>query len=165
MSAKSAKRRCSVTNSVGLRLLLLIVAWQGPIPWCHAHDAGLVDPGVGDVRLLEHLRFYHAGESLAAARTLGWHFHVDFPHQSTPGTDSTPLGAEFEFSSRMAGDLRVAESGWGPVLSGLALWNLPLGELADHVSGRALKSGHGHRFFDAFASSLPLPLRFGVLRC
>jgi hypothetical protein len=165
MSAKLAKRRCSVTNSVWLRLALLIVAWQGPIPWCHAHDTGLVDPGVGNVRLLEHLRSYHAGESLAGARPLGWHFHVDFPHQPTSGTDSTPLGAEFEFSSRLAGDLRVAEPSWGAALSDLAFGNLPLREPADHVSCRVLMSGYGNRFFDAYASSLPLPLRFGVIRC
>lgn len=165
MSAKLAKRRCCVTNSVWLRFVLLIVAWQGPMPWCHSHDIGVTDPVASDVRLLAHLCTYHAGESLAAAQPLGWHLHVDFPHQPTQGSDSTPLGAEFEFSSRLVGDSRLAEASWGDLLAELAFWNLPLREPAEHVSGRALMSGRGHRFFDAYASSLPLPLRFGVIRC
>lgn len=166
MSAKLAKRRCSVTNSVWLRFVLLLVAWQGPIPWCHSHDAGVIDQAASDVRLLEHLCSYHAGESLAAARPLGLHFHVDFPHQPTQGSDPTPLGAEFEFSSRLAGDSRLmAEASWGAVLAGVAFWSPSLREPAEHVSCRVLMSGCGHRFFDAYASSLPLPLRFGVIRC
>lgn len=165
MFAKAAKRRGFVTNSVWLRCVLLVVAWQGPVPWCHAHDAGSVDSGDRDVRLLEHLCSYHAGEALADAPSLGWHIHVDFPHQPASGTDSTPLGAEFEFSSRLAGDSRVADPSGDSVLAGLALGDPLLGAPAGQFSGRGLMSGCGHLFFEAYASSLPLPLRFGVIRC
>jgi hypothetical protein len=158
--------------SVVLRLALLLVSWQGPVPWCHSHPSlqsfassfGSSDESAVPKNLATHLVVYHGDQIAEATSTLGWHFHVAFPHPASPDS-SVPNGCPKEFPASLGGiDGASAVAKFQPgvieVTDGrLAAWQ---------ASSRTLELANrptAIRFFDHFASDLPLPLRFGVIRC
>lgn len=70
-----------LNRRVGLRLLLWMTLWPGPLPWGHSH-AGIQD------QLAEHLARFHPHDDHAAE--LGWHWHLSFPDWEHPGQDDRP---------------------------------------------------------------------------
>lgn len=153
--------------AVLLRLVLLFAAWQGPIPWCHNHPAGTAAEST--TWLAEHLRSHHgpADQQRRDARSdglLGWHFHADFPTRPVGDEEPRPGQPPAEFPASSVGSLRVADlhSGDRP---------LPLRHLLTPVApGPAFAfatalSNAPSNFFAGYAATLPLPLRFCILRC
>lgn len=156
------RRRFRSLPWVAFRCLLLIAAWQGPLPWCHSH--GVVS-SASEAWLRAHVSRYHAGETLDATSPLGVHFHVEFPHGEGDEGSPSPVVLTCQSSSP-----RADHEGESPCLS----WNdLSGGDryvgthgdlksigLAGFASGRSPRG-----FFESFASDLALPLRLGIIRC
>lgn len=148
--------------SLAVRCLLALAAWQGPIPWCHCHGT-LVHANDADASWLsEHLQSYHTAALALLNVDFGWHFHVAFP--DAPGQDddsSAPKRRELlpqidATTSLLESSRLFVEI---PAIDSAILVQV----IAPRCSGDALSmSAH---FFDGFAPSLPLPLRFCVSRC
>jgi|GEM_PF-967254 len=156
-------------SSLLLRLVLLIAAWQGPIPWCHSHaPQATAEMGTW---LADHLHSHHgpADQQRPNARSsglLGWHFHADFPTRPVGDEEPSPGQPPAEFPASSVGGLRVADWHSGDRLVALSQWLMPAKPCSAFSSAtdRALASAPGS-FFDGYAATLPLPLRFSILRC
>jgi len=154
--------------SVLLRLVLLIAAWQGPVPWCHTHAA----QASADTApwLAEHLQTHHSaadpGQRIWLGSELGWHFHADFPTRPVGDDEPRPGQPPAEFPASCVSSLRAADGASGERLLVLTERLLPV----EHdvtlvaVTERLLASSPGN-FFTDYAAALPLPLRFCILRC
>jgi hypothetical protein len=142
-------------------MILLSLAWQGPIPWCHSHGTWNQLPVASRSWLASHLCAYHPGDSGCTGECLGWHFHAVFPGTNPedapqqPGTDigqlavPAPCDVECEPLSRHLPFLRLPsqDSRHGSVaVASAGTWD------------------GGTHFFDCFAPSLAFPVRLGVLR-
>lgn len=148
-----------------LRCLLLLAAWQGPVPWVHCHGTLAASSDGVSSWLAKHLQAYHPTTAPFSDACFGWHVHYGFP--GAPSDDSD------EPSPNDRDCLPVSVSAQGLSASWLratvetpALAALPLDLHQDGV-GLLVGSPTRHltsHFFDAFAPSLPLPLRFCVLR-
>jgi len=173
MFSPSRHQRCRAIRTRGLslllRLVLLIAAWQGPIPWCHSHaPQATAETGTW---LAEHLQSHHqeSPDSRQGSRgngLLGWHFHADFPTRPTGDEAPTPGQPPAEFPASSVGGLRVADWHGGDRQLALSQWLLPAKPCSVFSSTieRALTCAPGS-FFDGYAATLPLPLRFSILRC
>ncbi len=168
MSTGSIQRRSSASRSGGpavlLRLVLLIAAWQGPIPWCHSHAAqATAESGSW---LAEHLKSHHGPQTSRGSSLLGWHFHADFPAKPVGDEQPGPRQPPAEFPAGTVGGCRVADFYSGERL--IPLSQLPAAEnpclARAYAAERALASSPTG-FFDGYAAALPLPLRFCILRC
>jgi hypothetical protein len=144
-------------GAILLRFVLLISAWQGPIPWFHCHGS-LASASEIEPWLVKHLRTHHGTVSLFANIDFGWHCHFDLP---LPDSDDEPneapkahvviccsptvtpvsVGSEFDVSSRYP--------------------KLPIQPLGTS-SPEPTTAGSNQHFYDSFAESLALPLRFCV---
>ncbi len=163
MTARSHRSKALAPSrnrwSVALRCLLLIAAWQGPIPWCHNHgvpgDAGAQTASwLGD-----HWRCYHASAAPQTERRLGWHVHFDFANPERGADDSQsqpqPVIASTQLSATIVAgeDVRLP----GELLSA---------QLDAKSHARSVQDGAvAAHFFDGFAPTLSPPLRFCVARC
>ncbi|WP_254513658.1 hypothetical protein [Anatilimnocola floriformis] len=142
-------------------LLILWAAWHGPLPWCHSHGT-LGNTTAGDQGFLRaHLLSHHGSVDPCCSVCFGWHFHIDFP----PGENDSE-GARSTLSLRH-------------LTSGLQEANLTalVKSAADATDCNACMSVVAptfaqptvcdpvEHFFDGFAPSLAMPLRFGVIRC
>ena len=172
MSTGSIQRRSGAIRSRGsavlLRLVLLIAAWQGPIPWCHSHAAQATAESAG--WLAEHLQTHHRQthhrqQASPGSGLLGWHFHADFPARPV-GEAPQPGQPPAEFPAGTVGGGRVADFYSGERL--IPLSQVPAAEdpclARAYAAERALASSPTG-FFDGYAATLPLPLRFCILRC
>ena len=178
MSSPGRYRHSSKFRSSGasmlLRLVLLLAAWQGPIPWCHSHAAQATDDSGS--WLAEHLSSHHkssaqdgASQGIPAARAsegLGWHFHADFPARPTGDQDpgSEPLPAEFPANPLVNQRVADWQSGDRPMPLSQLLMPAVSCLAFSSATERALLRSPGN-FFDGYAAALPLPLRFCILRC
>lgn len=142
-------------------LLLVLVVLQGPIPWCHCHGTLASAPGsfswLGD-----HLQSHHASVSPLASDSFGWHFHVDVPNSSgdnpdqpaEPDRDRSPTTNTTDGLSVLLAD------------NALNTHQVALDDDLSHKRAIAMLVGSQNtaHFFDSFAPTLPLPLRFCVMR-
>ena len=149
--------------SLALRVLLLVSAWQGPLPWWHSHG-GIAGASEQDsIWLVEHLQCWHPGLEAASADSLGWHMHWGYPSstgstgQPTPRTQDRVLGTN-HFDAHLLSPQRSCSTWTTSVL--------PLNNRGDlaivRLQGQPRRARH---FFDGFAPTLPLPLRFCIARC
>lgn len=153
------------SGSFWLRLFMLVTIWQGPFPWYHSHGTLANLQSTAPTEFVDHLRTQHASVDPLSNVDFGWHLHFllpnssgEDPQQSAPPKQDqllivtsvdcfiahfarTHANPEIQFESRA--DLQ----GSGTILT---------------ERSQTRFSGH---FYDAFASSLPLPLRFCVSRC
>lgn len=150
----------------GLYLLLLLSVWQGPLPWLHSHST-LIDPIQGqNLWLLKHLEKHHADCVVEETQEcLGWHLHIFFPHHH-------PESEQDEHSPAPQKQFRVGSNGahlTADLLRLLCELSIP-----DFMSPQTLKadlwmlcqqSSRIACFYETFATELPLPLRFCVIRC
>lgn len=155
--------------SLMLRLVLLIAAWQGPIPWCHSHAAQAT--AETETWLAEHLDSHHgqtphSWQISHGSGLLGWHFHADFPTRPVGDDEPRPGQPPAEFPASSVGGLRVADWHSGDRLLPLSQWLMPVEPclVFSSATERALACAPGS-FFDGYAATLPLPLRFSILRC
>jgi hypothetical protein len=146
-----------------LRALLIVwAAWQGPVPWCHAHGT-LGNSAAGSHEFLRsHLSSHHAAIDPCSDLHFCWHVHYDFPTQgnesSSQDTNRPVRTTNAELTTSGLNNLvrcaTVDCLNAAPVVTGCAA-------LAARLT-RAIDAQH---FFDGFAPALALPLRFGILRC
>lgn len=147
---------------VAFRCLLLIAAWQGPLPWCHSHGVVTAE---SESWLRAHVSLYHPGETIDAASPLGMHFHVEFPKGS--GDDDAPDPAVLTCQTSSPRADHEAES------LGLSADDLIGGDkcawafadLKASSNARVAVGRSPQGFFESFASDLALPLRLGIIRC
>lgn len=166
MPGRPTSRRSRATwppwSAVALRLVLLVAAWQGPIPWCHGHAGASSQDS--PAWLVEHLHLYHGGEP-GRWEIFGWHLHADFLRSPLGDEDPSRGGSPPEFPvSLVAGARTIADAAAPP--ADVARW-VPVAIDCDGDAtafGCAL-AAHGHHFFASYATDLPLPLRFSILRC
>jgi hypothetical protein len=163
-SATHPRSRATLAGrcSFALRWLLLLAAWQGPIPWCHSHGT-LASSADMSPWLVEHLHSHHPCVDPAAHLTFGWHFHTRMPgdpHEdpdepTAPDQERLPLSTTGD--SLATGVARCSIACSAPLF---ALDNrLPTGMLA----ARFEEATSAH-FFDSFAPDLALPMRLCVSR-
>lgn len=147
---------------VAFRCLLLIAAWQGPLPWCHSHG---VVTNESDPWLRAHVSVYHPGESLDGASPLGMHFHVEFPHGGGDERAPSPVVLTCQASSPRADHEAESLCLSGSELSGDDKFVWAFGELKTMSIARLANGRLPQGFFESFASDLALPLRLGIIRC
>jgi hypothetical protein len=149
-------------------VLVLWVAWQGPLPWCHVHGSqasAASDQRItpGQQWLAEHLRSHHGAVDPLLCQSFPLHFHFDFPASSGDserGTDSQAprLPPSDSQLTHQTGFNRLAPAPLA-VTPGCDLACLAL------VAAKQDGAQETLHFFDSFASSLAVPLRFCVIRC
>ena len=164
MAPRRSMRRLYVASTrwcaVSLRVCVVLAAWQGPIPWFHSH--GTLAQACDDLWLIEHLRFYHSAAQTCPSECSGWHFHYGFPGSPADDSGPAPDGAlhqatVMEAAARCSGLL----SAWhAPPLAAIGTADDVVGS-ACGISPEAIR----FHFFDAFAPTLALPLRFCCLIC
>ncbi|QDU30203.1 hypothetical protein ETAA8_53220 [Anatilimnocola aggregata] len=146
-----------------LRCLLLVVAWQGPLPWCHAHGTLGNCSEVANCSLQEHLRSHHPGTNLFGDIFFSWHVHVDLPQPGSESEESDetelPRTPAVESIDLVGHALSRAWESSNPIAVDADC------ECHDLNCGRQVHSACSQHFLANFATSLPLPLRFCVARC
>lgn len=161
-----------------MRLLVVLLLWQGPIPWIHNHSAA--HASVAFIDFNQHLRDFHGRDligrdfgdwpesntdseicSCNSYQEFGWHFHFSFPDKY-PGNEERPeckMFAEREFvDSRDSLEFHTIDFGH------VGSWD------NWHYARPALKLELGFtesssQFFGTYATKLSLPQRFCVHRC
>jgi hypothetical protein len=142
------------------RCLLSAAAWQGPIPWCHCHRTLANTAQSASTWLAEHFNSYHSAALAYLNVDLGWHFHVAFPSDHGGNKSSKPSPHR-----------ELLPQSKDPTLTDCAR---QLAEISP-VNAVVMPSTASTRleataptlsahFFDGFAPSLPLPLRFCIAR-
>lgn len=158
-------RRNGVSRwSLALRCFLLFVAWQGPIPWCHCHGTLANTPGGVSPWLSQHLKSHHPSVAPLSNLFFGWHLHVYDPESSTDDeNDPSKRSRERQPITNSADCLSESAIRAAARTSEFAApqLDLQLGRMAIALRPESQCSAH---FFDGFAPSLPLPLRFCVSR-
>ncbi len=142
-------------------LVLVLVALQGPIPWCHCHGT-LANSPDSFSWLGDHLRSHHVTVSPLANHFFGWHFHVDVSNSSGDNPDQPADQDRDRLPTTNSTD------GLTVLLADNAR-SSPQAAVVDdrsHECAVAMLVGlqNTAHFFDSFAPTLPLPLRFCVLR-
>jgi hypothetical protein len=145
---------------------MLLAAWQGPMPWLHRHGT-LADSDLSraPLWLARHLQTYHASVSPFAGVFFGWHLHALFPGTSTDDPDQPQRTEQFRLPATSGAEAwadQLASSGSGLSMSLAA--QIEFQQRGPAGPGGPESSPAGH-FFERFAPSLPLPLRFCVARC
>jgi hypothetical protein len=149
-------------------VLVLWVAWQGPLPWCHVHGS-LASAASGQrttpsqIWLAEHLRSHHGAIDPSVCQSFPLHFHFDFPASSGDPDQST----NHQTPRLPPGDSQLAHQTAFNRLAPTPLAVTPGCDLACLALVAAKQDGAPEtlHFFDRFAPSLALPLRFCVIRC
>lgn len=150
------------TFTVVSRCLLLIAAWQGPIPWCHCHGTLANTAQASSTWLAEHLISYHSTALAFLNVDFGWHFHVAFP--SKPGDDdgSSPMQHRELLPQTNSSTMLVDCARQLAEIASVEA--VPFSQIASARLEANAPTLSAH-FFDGFAPSLPLPLRFCIARC
>ena len=136
--------------------MLVLAVWTGPVPYCHCHGT-LNDASEQSFEWLgKHLQVYHEADDLFADIDFGWHLHL--PDPAEEDTDQP------EWLSRSGGGGKAVSSISLNCLDGhgYSPWMLTTHPQAPSAMVAVRKA---RTFFGSFAAKLPLPLRFGVIRC
>lgn len=153
-----------------MHLLLILLAWQGPVPICHAHGT-LATDALRSPELAGHLVEAHADLNPTADIFFDWHWHWVLPCElaSHPGlsehehSDHIPGGhhvhGQWESSLILAND-SATEQPWGE-----QWYPLPKFKYANKDFTSTLKLGLPTHFLQTFAADLSLPQRLSVFRC
>lgn len=142
--------------SLLLRLVLVLAVWTGPVPYCHCHGT-LNDASAQSFGWLgKHLQACHETDDLFADIDFGWHLHL--PDPAEEDTDQP------EWLSWSGGGSKTVSCISLNCLDGYgySVWMLTPQPPAPSATAAVAK---GRTFFGSFAPTLPLPLRFGVIRC
>ncbi|WP_425615245.1 hypothetical protein NA78x_005145 [Anatilimnocola sp. NA78] len=150
-------------GSLALRWMLLVIAWQGPLPWCHSHGTLGNCANCPSADLQAHLQSHHPAIDQFADLVFSWHFHVDMPVSPdepdepsdydaprVPATDSVDVVA-----SSLIRDAQTA----APVTLVVEFAQ------QEFAAARRIQAHAAQHFFDSFAPTLSVPERFCVARC
>lgn len=148
--------------SLALRWLLLLAAWQGPIPWCHSHGTLSSSPSLSPW-LVEHLQSHHPCVDPAAQLTFGWHFHTRMPGDPREDPDEPSAPDQERLPLTNSGDSLATCLVRASIASPLPLASLEHRLPASLVAVRYDGASSAH-FFDSFAPDLALPMRLCVSR-
>lgn len=159
---------------LAMRWLILLLLWQGPIPWCHSHElwAGAgeearsvsVDCDVMcgcDRSLLDHLYAFHSADRDSTHTSTGWHLHWVIPEVDKDTLPPGPATSELPGAEPSV----VITGGQDSMLASIsAKW------LLETVSGLGasfadVRPSVPRHFLDTYAASLAMPLKLGILRC
>jgi hypothetical protein len=153
-------REAKSGRGVALRCLLIFAVWQGPIPWWHSHGALATGPNVSASWLPGHLARYHPACGLTSP-VVGWHMHLFYPAPPTgENGGNEPLQEQNLLPSALTDSLlTVASMASTATALDPSFWQVAQSPLSRDRSATPL------HFFDGFAPTLALPLRFGVARC
>lgn len=146
--------------SLALRCLLLLLVWQGPIPWCHCHDTAASSSPTP--WLAKHLQKYHAGVDLCAPPLLGWHLHARLP-----GVPSDDPGEPTQPDQEQLPVVNSVDSLTATVVRASIEMSTPhtcLEGLMCGMPGTGNSRAAAAHFFDSFAPNLALPMRLCVSR-
>lgn len=95
---------------------------------------------------------------------LGWHFHATLPGSSEDGpVRESPAGADRIVPTCTSACFAELVANGAKVSSILPAMVSLMGHTDRHGGGTSVKSTCGH-FYDSFAPTLALPLRFSVIR-
>lgn len=150
--------------SRALRCLLVVAAWQAPLPFWHNHGTLASASAESATWLSAHLRKHHATVDPLAPRALGWHVHFAFPDAD----EEAPGGPD---RGRQPGVTALELAAWDACIRlQAAAQSHPADDVftAARLPFACPRPGVGRRpggFFMDFAAHLPLPVRLGVLRC
>lgn len=147
-----------------VRCLLVVAAWQAPLPFWHSHGT-LAHVAPDDVAWLsEHLWTHHGAVDPLGHCVFGWHVHFALPESGDQPLDaSCPTREQVVIDGESAcwdGVFRpkpqhlASACHDGLMVSGA----LPATRLL-----REKRRGGG--FLADFAPDMPLPVRLGVVRC
>lgn len=150
-------RRLHHWGSVVLRFVLLISVWQGPIPWFHCHGS-LAAEGEIQPWLAKHLRSHHPTIPQAAKIDFGWHCHFDLP---TTDSEDQPNKSPKPRVVISATETLTPVSISGEIHPSSRFMRLPMKALGMSPPGLTT-AGVNQHFYDSFAESLAMPLRFCV---
>ena len=147
-----------------VRCLLVIAAWQAPLPFWHNH--GTLAHATADSAswLITHLRTHHRATDPFGQFVFGWHCHFadpqsgdDSPEAPKPTRPQLVIEADlgsWDGFSRLQAKLVSHAGDHVLVVSGVTA------DLHTRTALRRLGS-----FFTDFAPDMPLPVKLGVLRC
>lgn len=146
-----------------VRCLLVVAAWQAPLPLWHTHGTLANATAESASWLAEHLRTHHPTIEPSSQTIVGWHCHFVDPQSGGEPPDAPKRNP------------RHVVVACGPaLLNGVSRLQAPLVSWAggdpSSVSGVPATGLHAvrHRargFFTDFAPDMPLPARLGVLHC
>ncbi|PQO41897.1 hypothetical protein C5Y97_02345 [Blastopirellula marina] len=137
----------------------MFAVWTGPIPYLHCHGALDSASEAGFVQLAKHLSRYHKCDATCCSKNYGWHFHMAVPTSdedgSVPPTQWLSANAMSTATSSIGDDWQCDR---------LVLPNFLIS--ADFLEASAPGRQYLSRsFYDSYARTLPLPMRFSVVRC
>ena len=147
-------------SQVALRMVLMVTLWQGPIPVWHSH--GTLKNSAVSTEMFSwftgHLRSSHAAVDPAADVEFGWHAHFDWPRIPVDSDSPDQLNFATEFCAVSA----ACTLPWNDSAE------FQYGFSVETLTDRALGGDLVERplgFYVSFATSLAVPVRFGVVRC
>ena len=147
-----------------LRCLLVIAAWQAPLPVCHNHGTLATAPAESTTWLSGHLWSHHAAINPLSNLILGWHLHFAFPDAEGERPDSPKPprqpGVVIDGDSSSDAVARLQPQPDAHATHEACL--VPRVASALHPFGCTTRPSG---FFTDFAPEMPLPVRLGSLRC
>jgi hypothetical protein len=148
-----------------LRCLLVIAAWQAPLPFCHNH--GTLGNATKDSPfwLAEHLRTHHTSIDPSSSSVFGWHVHFALPE---PGEESSNEPNPPRQQCVLATSGLSSWDGFArlqPPSAPGTCHDFAVASSDAHVNHVCSAFRHSGGFFTEFAPDMPLPVRLGVLRC
>ena len=154
----------STFSSRFIRCVLIVAAWQAPLPFCHSHGTLATSTAAAAPWLADHLRTCHAAVDPLAQCVFGWHLHFALPDAGDEAPDEPkPIRQQFVVTAGVGswdGFTRLQSPSvvWG---CGDTVTAFPVAFDADSLCD----ARRGGGFFGDFAPDMPLPVRLGVLRC
>lgn len=145
-----------------VRCLLVISAWQAPLPFWHSHGTLADTPPDMPVWLASHLRAAHKTVDPQATVALGWHLHFALPAANDSSPDAPARARDPLAALTVAATAAVEVADLEPLPSPAAT-NDTRRLTAFRVPPGTVPSGGGS-FFRHYAPEIPLPLRLGVSR-
>ncbi|MEW4453364.1 hypothetical protein AB1L30_11855 [Bremerella sp. JC817] len=144
--------------SVYVRVVLLLAVWTGPLPYFHCHGSLLNAVSMDSLWLFNHLSSSHRDAALCEDVDFGWHIHFGEPGSEKErrlAAKWLSLGGGGTETATVVGDARAIDWLTSPDFSVASA-------LPGSPEPRSCSIG---AFHSTYAVSLPLPLRFGVVRC
>lgn len=160
-STRRIRSRAISRWEIVLRVVVLLAAWQGPLPWCHRHDPLDAVGGTQSPWLASHLRAAH-GTAKGTPTDLGWHWHVELPGDSTDDPCRPCISRPAALAADHAGESLRIDLADDASRELTTFRSMADGTL--NASGANSAPAGVSSFFASFAPESPLPQRFGVLR-
>ncbi len=148
----------------GLRWLLLLAVWQGPLPWLHAHGTLGDFDFPGNLWLVQHLQQHHPAMETEVGGCLGWHVHIFYPCSSPEEREHSlaPVCEQFlagNTGSHLTTALIRALWDQSDILQQTAFQKFQTLSLFCRTPGLS------PCFYERYAVELAMPMRFCVVRC